>query len=189
MECVKSPDKNFSSVGDNYISEKGIYEKKEPLGFEDLGEEHQGIIDMTFHFEDYIGNDNESTNGTVTVETEKGDESPDPQVYEECKDSAVKESIVGPVSTGPEQIEETEEDCVNESLEIIKEMSVIFNTKLSSESLQMCLRLIEDGADYVALAEIIKKWRIKKAPKPVRKLGHFFDTLEDPTKEKKEWVW
>ena len=82
---------------------------------------------------------------------------------------------------------ETEKQDVTETVEILKEMADIFNSKLSLEAVNLCSKLImEEGADPNALAAILKNWRKKKAPKPKRILGHFFDRIEST--EKKEWI-
>jgi flagellar biosynthesis GTPase FlhF len=197
MEPLKSPVKTGLSIANGYVAEKGIDEKKFSSEVEAIGEEQLGIIDMSFQFEDYVENDKENVESgsyISTTETREEDsfERKTVEEMDDLKDKILPETTIIIASAeeveNEEETEETE-DCVNESLEIIREMSQILNTKLSKESLRMCVELIEEGADYAALAQIIKKWRLKKAPKPVRKLGHFFDPLEDPGKKKKEWVW
>jgi len=49
-----------------------------------------------------------------------------------------------------------------EALRIVREMSEILNCGLHGQALGTCIRLIEDGADPVALANLIKKWRSEK---------------------------
>jgi len=54
----------------------------------------------------------------------------------------------------------------DESMEvfrIIHEISDILNTGIHGPALGTCIRLIEDGGDPVALANLIKKWRSEKS--------------------------
>jgi aryl carrier-like protein len=50
-----------------------------------------------------------------------------------------------------------------ETFRILREMSEILNCGLRSETLGHCIRLVEEGADPVRLAELIKKWRARAA--------------------------
>ena len=53
-----------------------------------------------------------------------------------------------------------------ETFRILCEMSEILNCGLRGEALGHCIKLVEEGADPVRLAELIKKWRARAAATP-----------------------
>lgn len=63
----------------------------------------------------------------------------------------------GNVKTEEEKLQRKEES--REAMRIIQEMSSILNTGLDAESLAICLRLCENGANPQTLASLIKGWR------------------------------
>jgi len=53
-------------------------------------------------------------------------------------------------------------EAKRETFRIIREMAEILNCGLRGNSLGSSIRLIEDGADPVALANLVKRWRSEK---------------------------